>query len=34
MTKKLKELIEERIVKITKTLKKACDKYSQNFTKK
>ena len=34
MTKKLKELIEERIVKITKAMKKACEKYSQNYTKK
>lgn len=34
MTKKLKELIDEKIVKLTKTMKKACDKYSQNYTKK
>ena len=34
MTKSLKGLIDERIVKITKALKKACEKYSQNFTKK
>jgi hypothetical protein len=34
MTKKLKELIDDRIVKITKSMKKACEKYSQNYTKK
>jgi len=34
MTKKIKELIDERIVKLTKNMKKACDKYSQNYTKK
>ena len=34
MTKRLKELIEERIGKSTKVMKKTCDKYSQNYTKK